>query len=260
MLALRHLRLAELETTVVAELGRGDLGLRGGDLRRAIGRGPDVVPGLDVPVGGVGRSLSVELTGEVDAHTLLRSGEGDGHAGRGSSVTHALEAAILGRGSLPAAEAGHVKLSILGVEAGAHGAAAEVDVEAGHAALHLGLAVEGHFLREDAVERAGTIAEMQKSVLPRTELIGGHPDLATAGVVDILGEPAERTIVVRRRRRAMGEVDHAVEAALLHPVEAAHGRPSAFVVTGGELAGRAHPNTIGRAETSREDLELAAIR
>ena len=151
-------------------------------------------------------------------------------------------------------------MSVLRIEAGTHGAARKVDVETRHPALHLRLAVEGHFLRQDAVERAGTIAEMQQSVLPRTELIAGHPDLATAGVVDILGEPAERTIVVRRGLRLMGEIDHAVEATLLHPVESAHGRPGAFVVAGGELAGRADADTVGSSEARSEELALLPIR
>ena len=151
-------------------------------------------------------------------------------------------------------------MSVLGIEACTHGAAAEVDVETGHATLHLGLAVEGHFLREDAVERAGAVAEVQESVLPRAELVRGHPDLAAAGVVDFLGEPAERSIVVRRGRRAMREVDHAVEATLLDPVEAAHGRPRAFVVPGSDLTSRAHADAIRGAETGREELELLAVR
>ena len=46
----------------------------------------------------------------------------------------------------------------------------------------------------------------------------------------------------------MREVDHAVESALLHPIESAHGRPRAFVVTGGELAGRAEADAVGGAE------------
>ena len=58
----------------------------------------------------------------------------------------------------------------------------------------------------------------------------------------------------------MGEIDHAVEATLLHPVESAHGRPGAFVVAGGELAGRADADTVGSSEARSEELALLPIR
>ena len=103
MLALGHLRLAELQLTVVTKLGGGHLGVEGRDIRRAVGRGPDVIPDFHVPVTGIGGGLGVQLTGEVQFDALLGRGQGDGHAGRDAGVADTLEATVLRGGGLPAA-------------------------------------------------------------------------------------------------------------------------------------------------------------
>ena len=101
---------------------------------------------------------------------------------------------------------------------------------------------------------------MEQAILPRTELIGGDPDLAAAGVIDLLREPAQRTVVIRRFGGTVRERRHAIESALLHPVESADGRPGTFVVAGGDLTGRADGDAIGSSETRGYDLEFLAVR
>ena len=57
----------------------------------------------------------------------------------------------------------------------------------------------------------------------------------------------------------MSERRNAIEATLLDPIEAADRRPGTFIVTGGELAGRADPDAIRSAETGSEEFALLAV-
>ena len=98
------------------------------------------------------------------------------------------------------------------------------------------------------VERAGPVGGVQQPALERAPLVAGDPGLAAAGVVDVLGEPADRLVVHGRLLVAVGEVDDAVEAAGLDPVEPALGHPGPLVVAAGDLAVGADADPVGGAE------------
>ena len=225
----------------------------------AIGAGPEVVILFDGPVLRVGGRLLVERAGEANRDALLRHVEGFLHRHGLAGVADALNRAILDAVGLPALEAGDVELAVRGAEARAHESGGELERELHHATLR----DVAHAFLQDREERGLAVGEVEHAALERTPLtlIGGHPDLAAVGVIDVKRHPAEvRVLELLGRRDAVREVGHFDEFAGLGEVDVVDGDPSALVVAVGDLTVRSDAHAVRGADTGSVDLELLAVR
>ena len=108
-----------------------------------------------------------------------------------SSETDSLQTSIPCRAGLPSGGTDYIELAVDRVEGTAHGAGKKFPRQLRHRRLRQTV---NHLAQNDKFGTAPK-RKVQKMILQRSPAVAGNPKLATAGIVHLMGNPAQRKIV-----------------------------------------------------------------